>query len=160
MFPIPWNFPFRKKNGDVTTIGEMVGGGGGGSYTPDYENDRLIIGVHEDFNYFVPMSKEYVGSGLLGYEIKTIDNTGYTATIEVYKIYVDDGAIIATEKIKTIVYNSGETYDDDNITVRYSSKWIATLKTTMKNVSDDETVVSPVEWTYKTEVDYKWYMPE
>ena len=28
MFPIPWNFPFRKKNGDVTTIGEVVGGGG------------------------------------------------------------------------------------------------------------------------------------
>ena len=29
MFPIPWNFPFRKKNGDVTTISDVIGGGGG-----------------------------------------------------------------------------------------------------------------------------------
>ena len=36
MFPIPWNFPFRKKNGDVTTIGEMIGGGGGGSDIPEH----------------------------------------------------------------------------------------------------------------------------
>lgn len=161
MFPIPWNFPFRKKNGDVTTIGEMVdSGGGGGSYTPDYENEQLIIGVHEDWEYYIPMNKRYVGEGLLGYEIKTLDNTGYSATVEVYKIYVVDGAIVATEKVKTIVYNGGETYDDENITVVYDSKWKATLKTTMKNVSNDETVVSPVEWVYSTEVDYKWYIPE
>lgn len=36
MFPIPWNFPFRKKDGDITTIGEMVGGGGGGSELPPH----------------------------------------------------------------------------------------------------------------------------
>lgn len=29
MFPIPWNFPFRKKNGDITTISNVIGGGGG-----------------------------------------------------------------------------------------------------------------------------------
>lgn len=29
MFPIPWNFPFRKKNGDVTTISDVIGGSGG-----------------------------------------------------------------------------------------------------------------------------------
>ena len=34
MFPIPWNFPYRKKNGDVTTIGEVIGGGGGSDIPP------------------------------------------------------------------------------------------------------------------------------
>lgn len=28
MFPIPWNFPFRKKNGDMSTIGAEIGGAG------------------------------------------------------------------------------------------------------------------------------------
>lgn len=34
MFPIPFNFPFRKANGDISTIGaEINAGGGGSSYT-------------------------------------------------------------------------------------------------------------------------------
>ncbi len=34
MFPIPFNFPFRKKDGSMTTIGdEISSGGGGGGYT-------------------------------------------------------------------------------------------------------------------------------
>lgn len=34
MFPIRWNFPFRKKDGSISTIGaEIEGGGGGGGYT-------------------------------------------------------------------------------------------------------------------------------
>lgn len=34
MFPIPFNFPFRKKDGSLTTIGnEISEGGGGGGYT-------------------------------------------------------------------------------------------------------------------------------
>ena len=30
MFPIPFNFPFRKKNGNITTIGDAISEGGGG----------------------------------------------------------------------------------------------------------------------------------
>ena len=35
MFPIPFNFPFRKKDGSLTTIDDAIssGGGGGGGYT-------------------------------------------------------------------------------------------------------------------------------
>lgn len=34
MFPIPFNFPFRKKDGSMSTIGdEISAGGGGGGYT-------------------------------------------------------------------------------------------------------------------------------
>lgn len=34
MFPLRWNFPFRKKDGSVTTIEEVINsGGGGGGYT-------------------------------------------------------------------------------------------------------------------------------
>ena len=31
MFPIPWNFPFRKKDGSVTNISDAMSGGGGQS---------------------------------------------------------------------------------------------------------------------------------
>ena len=33
MFPIPFNFPFIKKDGTRTTIGAAMSEGGGGSYT-------------------------------------------------------------------------------------------------------------------------------
>ena len=33
MFPIPFNFPFRKKDGSMTTIGDEISSGGGGGYT-------------------------------------------------------------------------------------------------------------------------------
>lgn len=162
MFPLNSNMPYIKDDGTRDKLGKVIGSGGGGgsSFTPDYEHDILEIGVHENFNYYIPMSKEYVGEHLDGYEIKTIDSSGYNAAIEVYKITVVDGAVVHSEKLRTIVYNSGAGYDDENINVVYDGKWKATLKVTMKNVSNDETVVSPVVWVYSTEVDYKWYMPE
>lgn len=35
MFPLRWNFPFRKKDGSISTIDDAIseGGGGGGGYT-------------------------------------------------------------------------------------------------------------------------------
>lgn len=50
MFPIPWNFPFRKKDGDITTIGEMVDGGGGGSELPPHTVDDAgkVLGVDNE----------------------------------------------------------------------------------------------------------------
>lgn len=36
MFPIPWNFPFRKKDGSLSTIGTEISGGGGGSELPPH----------------------------------------------------------------------------------------------------------------------------
>ena len=33
MFPIPFNFPFRKNDGAITTIGDAISSGGGGGYT-------------------------------------------------------------------------------------------------------------------------------
>lgn len=34
MFPIPWNFPFKKKDGTLTTVDDAISaGGGGGGYT-------------------------------------------------------------------------------------------------------------------------------
>lgn len=155
MFPIPWNFPFRKKNGDVTTIGEMVGGGGGGSYTPDYENDRLIIGVHDDYNYYIPMSKEYVGEGVEGYEISTDpQSSSSTAMINIYSVVYLNGEIMYKTLIKRLIHNADKDYEDDNISVTYSgSSWVVTSKVPLYNGSG---VVydSPLTWTYNTTVDY------
>lgn len=49
MFPIPWNFPFRKKNGDLSTIGDMIGGGGGSDLPPHSASDAgKLLGVKND----------------------------------------------------------------------------------------------------------------
>ncbi len=155
MFPIPWNFPFRKKNGDVTTIGEMVGGGGGGSYTPDYENDRLIIGIHGEFNYYVPMSKEYIGTGVEGYEIKTNpQSSANEAMIDIYSIIYSDGKIKMKTLIKTLIHNGDKNYNDDNMSITYSgTQWAVTSKVPLYNESG--TVYdSPLKWLYDTTVDY------
>lgn len=50
MFPIPWNFPFRKKNGDLSTIGDVIGGGGGGSDLPPHSASDAgkLLGVKLD----------------------------------------------------------------------------------------------------------------
>lgn len=50
MFPIPWNFPFRKKNGDLSTIGDMIGSGGGGSDLPPHSASDAgkLLGVKLD----------------------------------------------------------------------------------------------------------------
>lgn len=156
MFPIPWNFPFRKKNGDVTTIGEMVdSGGGGGSYTPDYENDRLIIGVHDDFNYYVPMSKEYVGEGIAGYEIKTDpQSSSSTAMINIYSLIYLDGEIMYKTFIKRLIHNADKDYEDDNISVTYTgSQWRVTSLVPLYNESG-VVYESPLAWSYNTVVDY------
>lgn len=44
MFPIPWNFPFRKKNGDISTIGAEISGGGS-TYTLPTASESTKGGV-------------------------------------------------------------------------------------------------------------------
>lgn len=193
MFPIPFNFPFRKKDGSVTTIDDAIssgGGGGGGyvlppatnntlggvkigsgvtvqndgtisvsggggSYTPDYENERLIIGVHGDYNYFIPMEKEYIGSGAQGYEIKTNPaSSSSAAKIDIYDIIYADGEVISSELIKTLVHNGDYNYDDDNISVTYNNaNWVVTSKVSLYDESGT-IYTSPLSWSYATVADY------
>ena len=155
MFPIPWNFPFRKKDGDITTIGEMVGGGGGGSYTPDYENEKLIIGTHEDWEYYIPMSKRYAGSGMWGYEIKTNpESSSSDAMIDLYSLVYVDGEITQKEKIKTLSHKTDKDYEDDFISITYSGQnWKVTFSNSLY-AENGTAYTSPVTWTYDTTVDY------
>lgn len=51
MFPLPWNFPFRKKDGTIVNVVDaMGGGGGGGSNLPDYDSSDAgkVLGVDEN----------------------------------------------------------------------------------------------------------------
>lgn len=158
MFPIPWNFPFRKKNGDVTTIGEMVdngGGGGGSSYTPDYENEQLIIGIHEDWEYYIPMNKRYAGAGIWGYEIKTNpESSSSAAMIDLYSLIYVDGEITQKTKIKTLVHNEDKDYEDDYISITYvGSNWRVTFSNPLYQ-QNGTAYTSPVTWGYSTTVDY------
>lgn len=65
MFPIPFNFPFRKANGDISTIGaEISGGGGGSSYTLPTASETVKGGIK-------------IGTGL-SMEGDTLNNTNPT----------------------------------------------------------------------------------
>lgn len=51
MFPLPWNFPFRKKDGTVVNVEDaMSGGGGGGSGLPDYDSSDAgkVLSVNDN----------------------------------------------------------------------------------------------------------------
>lgn len=140
----------------VQPDGTISVSGGGGGFVPDYQNERLIIGVHDDYNYFIPMEKEYVGEGSEGYEIKTNpESTQSTAKIDIYSIIYED-EIISKELIKTLVHNGDNTYEDSNISVAYNSggtSWVVTSKVPLYDESGN-VYTSPLSWLYANTVDY------
>lgn len=155
MRPIPWNKAFRKKDGTLVNMEDMGGGGGGGSFTPDYENEKLIIGEHEDWEYYVPMLKVYVGSGIWGYEIKTNpESSSSTAMIDLYSFIYIDGEVTHKEKIKTLVHNADKEYRDNYISITYTgNRWTVTFSESLYQ-EDGTTYTSPLSWYYSDSVDY------
>ena len=161
-FPLNSNDAYIKSTGERSTLGAEIGsgggGGGGGSYTPDYEHDILIIGTHEDFEYYIPMSKRYVGDGITGYVIKTNpDSSMQSAKIDLYSIVYDKDAeeIVVQTLIKTLTHNGDNTYSDDFISITYTndSQWSVAMLQTMYNTSG-VTYTSPLQWVYSTQADY------
>lgn len=49
MFPLRWNFPFRKKDGSMVNLEDAMEGGGGGSL-PSYtvEDAGKVLGVTDE----------------------------------------------------------------------------------------------------------------
>ena len=47
MFPLRWNFPFRKKDGSMVNLEDAMGGGGGGSDLPPHSvaDAGKVLGV-------------------------------------------------------------------------------------------------------------------
>lgn len=147
MFPIPFNFPFRKKDGSVTTMGDAIGNSytlptasasvkGGvkiganlsmdgdvlnasGGVVVDYENDIVKFGTYNNFEYYLKMDKRYIGDGNEGYEIVTTSASGADASIDVYSVVYENGVEIAKTLLKHLVYSGDKTYEDENITVTY-----------------------------------------
>ena len=157
MFPLNSNLPYIKDDGTRDKLGNVIGsgGGGGGSYTPDYEHDVLIIGEHDDFKYYIPMSKEYIGEGIEGYEIETDPYTSTSkAMIDVYRVVYNDGELKVKTLLKKLVHDEDKNYEDDNISITYSNlKWSVTSKVSLYNESG---VIydSPLLWSYDETVDY------
>lgn len=155
MFPLNSNMPYIKDDGKRDKLGNVIGSGGGGSYTPDYENEILIIGEHEDWEYYIPMEKRYVGSGIWGYEIKTNpESSSSAAMIDLYTLIYVDGEITQKEKIKTLSHKTDKDYEDDFISITYSGQsWSVTFSDPLYQ-EDGTAYTSPVTWTYDTTVDY------
>lgn len=64
MFPIPFNFPFRKANGDISTIGAEIGAGGGGSsYTLPTASAETLGGIKVGSNLSIDESGVLSASG-------------------------------------------------------------------------------------------------
>lgn len=193
MFPLRWNFPFRKKDGSMSTIQDEIdnGGGGepyvlptasestkggvkigsglsmngetlnadGGGGTVDKLNMRYIVETDEDFVYYTPLSKEYIGSGQQGYEIETTSTQAFGAKIKISSVVYSDGAIIDKTEITELTHDGTNTYHDSNISVSYSSgKWHVTFTGSYENASG-EPYTSPMEWAYDTTVDYLMLEP-
>lgn len=182
MFPIPWNFPFRKKDGSLGKIEDLGGtytlptasadtkGGvkiGSGltmngevlsaaaQFTPDYVRSELVIGTVDDWEYYIPMLKRYAGDGIWGYEIKTNpESSSSTAMIDLYTLIYVDGEATQKEKIKTLVHNGDKNYSDEWISITYSgSNWSVTFSDPIYN-EEGTAYTSPVSWAYSETVDY------
>lgn len=72
MFPIPFNFPFRKKNGDVTTIGDAISSGGSSHDLPIASSDTLGGVKIGDGITIDESGKISVSGGGLDMKIKTV----------------------------------------------------------------------------------------
>ena len=159
MLPLNSNMPYIKDDGKRDKLGNVIGsgggGGGGGSYTPDYENEILIIGEHEDWEYYIPMNKRYVGDGILGYEIKTNpESSAAYAKIDIYTLIYVDGEILNKTLLKTLVHNGDKDYSDDYITITYvTDSWKVTFSDPLYQ-EDGTAYTSPVTWLYNATVDY------
>ncbi len=157
MFPLNSNMPYIKDNGTRDKLGNVIGsggGGGGGSVTPDYEHNQLIVGEHEDWEYYIPMNKRYVGEGIWGYEIKTNpESSSVAAMIDLYSLIYIDSEITQKTKIKTLVHNADKNYEDDYISLTYGTNWVVTAKVPLYQ-QDGTAYTSPVIWAYSTTVDY------
>lgn len=171
MFPINWNDAFRKKDGTMTTIGDVIasgGGGGGGSGV-----DGVIIGEEEptedigengDYylqidvsgnipvvtNTFKKVNDNWVNS-LVGYNVKSHSTGSYDASLDISQIVFDELVLITT------VPYQGPFYSDDYVAVSYTGGyWVLTPNQTMYDDNGD--VVTETRWTYGTSQDITWYI--
>lgn len=105
MFPIPWNFPFRKKNGDLSTISDVINsGGGGGSDLPPHDigDAGKLLGVDsagklewtDDVSSEIQTLTNEVDMLIDGGAVNKLPNTGTNDTKNgVTATYASDGKV-------------------------------------------------------------------
>lgn len=151
MFPIPFNFPFRKKDGSITTMDDAISSGGGSYTLPtasadtkggvkvgagltmdgetlkvtggvvDYEHNIVSYGIVDDYEYYVKLLKRYAGAGSIGYEVVTYTASSSDASIDVYQVIYESGVETDKYLLKHLVYNGDSRYEDDNIKITYNT---------------------------------------
>lgn len=105
MFPISWNFPFRKKDGTLVKMSEaMSGGGGGGSDLPPHSSSDAgkVLTVGEDGELEWDTSGAGGGDYAIGFDFtkfgnKTANNVSYSsagATFTSDKAYITIATVI------------------------------------------------------------------
>ena len=153
-FPLNSNDPYIKSTGERSTLGAEIGAGGSvGTVTPDYENGILVCGESGDYEYYITMQKNYIGSGSVGYRFKTKSTSSGAAKIDISTL-VYDGSVKDEVLVATLTHNGLNTYSDDVISVSYAnSKW-SVSSTNALYKTDGTTYDNPLQWTYSLDVDY------
>ena len=169
MFPIRWNFPFRKKDGTMSTIGDEIESGGGGGYTLPTASANTKGGVK-------------IGSGLSmdGEVLNNSNPTPYslpTASSETLGgvkvgngLSIDDGVLSATgggggtqlyyKDFENLTFNSwtqlGETNWYSGIT-NYLALEVSGYTPLFVVVTDKYSGYQPLATIEQANVSPKWY---
>lgn len=93
MFPLPWNFPFRKKDGTVVNVEDAISGGGG-SDLPDYDSSDAgkILGVDEngDLEWSDSIVNSYVFKGADSITVTSEDNDTWDTMLEKSRVAINN----------------------------------------------------------------------
>lgn len=110
MFPLRWNFPFRKKDGSMVNLEDAMSGGGGG-YTLPTASAETKGGVK--IGSGLTMTGEVLsvtgggGGGTMYLHQMTFRNSSQGTSILVVQFFKSSSTAITKQEMFDLLYNSG-----------------------------------------------------